>query len=183
MFVDPRHRKVDSLRARESQYQVTLLGIRRHFPMFGGAFSSSFHSNNFTLLFYPASDRASERAIDCLLLFHIVNNMKNDPQQTTAPLKQRVAVIGGGVSGLAAAWHLQQQQQQQQQDYEDRLGGHAWTVPVVTKEGTTIDVDIGFMVFNHSNYPNMVEWFKALQVPEEESDMSLSVSLDNGNIE
>lgn len=99
--------------------------------------------------------------------------------------KQRVAVIGGGVSGLASAWHLQQQQGYEVHLWEaqDRLGGHAWTVPVMTKEGKAIDVDIGFMVFNHSNYPNMVEWFKALQVPEEDSDMSLSVSLDQGNIE
>lgn len=106
-----------------------------------------------------------------------------------ASTKQRIAVIGGGVSGLAAAWHLQQQQQEEGcyevhlWEAEDRLGGHAWTVPVPTKEGNTVNVDIGFMVFNHSNYPNMVEWFKALQVPEEDSDMSLSVSLDQGNIE
>ena len=94
-----------------------------------------------------------------------------------------VAVIGGGVTGMAAAWHLAVNTVHTVQLFEaqDRLGGHACTVKVPGN----IDVDIGFMVFNHSNYPNMVEWFKALysnhhQVQEEDSDMSLSVSLDEG---
>lgn len=93
--------------------------------------------------------------------------------------KKKVAVVGGGVAGLAAAWHLAQNAKDQYDvhlfEAEERLGGHAHTVTV---DG--VDVDIGFMVFNHDNYPNMVKWFEALQVPEENSDMSLSVSLDHG---
>jgi cyclopropane-fatty-acyl-phospholipid synthase len=91
---------------------------------------------------------------------------------------RKVAIVGGGVSGLSAAWHLHANASHVQVELfeaADRLGGHAYTVSV---EG--VDVDIGFMVYNESNYPNMTRWFEKLNVPEESSDMSLSVSLDGG---
>ena len=40
---------------------------------------------------------------------------------------------------------------------------------------------VGFMVCNNANYPNLTRWFDALGVATEESDMSLSVSLDGGD--
>jgi len=91
---------------------------------------------------------------------------------------RRVAIIGGGVSGLSAAWHLHENVENIQVELfeaEDRLGGHAYTMNV---DG--VDVDIGFMVYNDSNYPNMTKWFDKLSVPHEHSDMSLCVSLDGG---
>lgn len=94
------------------------------------------------------------------------------------PAKQkRVAVIGGGVTGLAAAWHLKTNTDYEVHLFEsqDKLGGHANTVNVAG-----VDVDIGFMVFNNDNYPNMCKWFESMGVEEEDSDMSLSVSLDKG---
>ena len=93
--------------------------------------------------------------------------------------RRRVAIIGGGVSGLSAAWHLHTNCNNVEIELfeaEDRLGGHAYTTTVA--DGT--DVDIGFMVFNDANYPNMVKWFESLGVQAENSDMSLSVSLDGG---
>lgn len=97
-----------------------------------------------------------------------------------ATKKKKVAIIGGGVSGLSAAWHLHTNTNNDVQlfEAEDRLGGHAHTMKV-----GDVDVDIGFMVFNSGpdcNYPNMTAWFKELGVEEEDSDMSLSVSLDGG---
>ena len=79
---------------------------------------------------------------------------------------------------MSAAWHLHQNVpgvQVELFEAEDRLGGHAYTMNV---DG--VDVDIGFMVYNDSNYPNMTRWFDKLSVPHEDSDMSLSVSLDGG---
>ncbi|GKY96368.1 hypothetical protein MPSEU_000596400 [Mayamaea pseudoterrestris] len=109
----------------------------------------------------------------------------NEPSKhpSSSEKKQIVAVIGGGVAGLSAAWHLHVNcNDYQVYLYEacDRLGGHAWTVPVVDENNKAVDVDIGFMVFNQAKYPNMVEWFQALNVTAEDSDMSLSVSLDQG---
>jgi predicted NAD/FAD-binding protein len=97
---------------------------------------------------------------------------------------RRVAVIGGGVAGLSAAWHLAENCPNVQVELfeaENRLGGHAYTVPVENADGSgKTNVDIGFMVFNESNYPNMIRWFEQLGVPNENTDMSLSVSLDKG---
>ena len=101
----------------------------------------------------------------------------NSGGNSSSKTKPRVAVIGGGVTGLSAAWHLQVNTLAQVELFEaaPRLGGHAYTTQV---DG--VDVDIGFMVFNHTNYPNMVRWFDALGIQEQDSDMSLSVSLDGG---
>ena len=108
----------------------------------------------------------------------------SDPhqQQQQQQRPQRIAVIGGGVAGLAAAWHLSQNTPHSVElfEAEDRLGGHAYTMPITDKsngQNAVVDVDIGFMVFNHTNYPNLVQWFQVLGVAEEDSDMSLSVSL------
>ena len=117
---------------------------------------------------------------------------------------KKVAVIGGGVTGLSAAWHLSENANATAEvtlfESEARLGGHAYTVPVPLKNNSnkkSVDVDIGFMVFNETNYPNMTKWFEVLSGSNEElapdggkfttsvltenSDMSLSVSLDDGD--
>jgi cyclopropane-fatty-acyl-phospholipid synthase len=94
-----------------------------------------------------------------------------------ATKQRRIAVVGGGVAGLSAAWHFHSNTPHHVElfEAEERLGGHAYSVDV---NGT--DVDIGFMVYNDANYPNMKQWFHTLGVQDEESDMSLSVSLDGG---
>ncbi|CAO2832203.1 unnamed protein product [Amaranthus hypochondriacus] len=88
----------------------------------------------------------------------------------------RIAVIGGGISGLGAAYELAKGGVEVVlYEKEDYLGGHAKTVRF---EG--IDLDLGFMVFNRVTYPNMMELFERLGIEMENSDMSFSVSLDNG---
>lgn len=115
---------------------------------------------------------------------------KDNNMTETTKKKKAVAVIGGGVSGLAAAWHLTANASDthtvQLFEADDRLGGHAYTCKVPVSDGDaaskkdSVDVDIGFMVFNNDNYPNMTKWFDALEVQQENSNMSLSVSLDHG---
>ena len=46
-----------------------------------------------------------------------------------------------------------------------------------------VPVDLGFIVFNEVTYPNLIRFFKHLNVPYEKSDMSFSVSIKNSNIE
>ena len=100
------------------------------------------------------------------------------------PIK-RVGIVGGGVTGLSAAWHLHTNCKGAFEvhvfEADDRLGGHACTVTVSPLgQGETTDVDIGFMVYNESNYPNICAWFDKMGIQSENSDMSLSVSLDDG---
>jgi predicted NAD/FAD-binding protein len=94
----------------------------------------------------------------------------------------RIAIIGAGVAGLGAAWSLCRDHEVVVYERERRLGGHACTVDVPTPRGPQ-PVDMGFIVYNERNYPNLVALFDHLGVPTEESDMSFAVSLDDGAFE
>ncbi|WP_454714417.1 NAD(P)/FAD-dependent oxidoreductase [Caulobacter segnis] len=95
---------------------------------------------------------------------------------------QRIAVIGAGISGLSCAWLLSQRHDVTLFEAGDRLGGHAHTVEVETPRGP-IPVDMGFIVYNEVNYPNLTALFKHLSVPTKPADMSLAISLDDGQLE
>lgn len=94
---------------------------------------------------------------------------------------QRIAVIGGGISGMAAAWLLSPSRHVTLIEAEPRLGGHARTI-MAGKRGDQ-PVDTGFIVFNRVNYPNLVGMFEALDVPTAPSTMSFGASFDNGACE
>ncbi|WP_376697347.1 NAD(P)/FAD-dependent oxidoreductase [Wenzhouxiangella sp. EGI_FJ10305] len=87
----------------------------------------------------------------------------------------RIAIVGAGVSGLYAAWHLSQRHEVTVFEAEDRLGGHADT-QVVDDEGVPRSIDTGFIVFNRAHYPLLTAWFGELGVESESSDMSFGVS-------
>jgi predicted NAD/FAD-binding protein len=94
----------------------------------------------------------------------------------------KIAVIGAGVAGLGTAWSLSQHHDVVVYEREPRFGGHACTVDA-PHNGRTQPVDIGFIVYNERNYPNLIALFDHLGVPTEESDMSFAVSLDGGRLE
>jgi predicted NAD/FAD-binding protein len=86
----------------------------------------------------------------------------------------KVAVIGSGIAGLAAAYALRHDAQVTLFEADGRFGGHAHTVDV-TLDGLTHGVDTGFLVYNHRTYPQLVRLFAELQVDTAASDMSFSV--------
>ena len=70
----------------------------------------------------------------------------------------RVAVVGSGISGLAAARLLSRSHAVTLFEAEARLGGHAHTVDA-TVDGITHPVDTGFLVYNRATYPHLVRLF------------------------
>ena len=95
---------------------------------------------------------------------------------------QKIAIIGSGIAGLAAAWRLSRTHEVTLFEASSRLGGHANTISTRIA-GTGVDVDTGFIVFNPPNYPNFTPLLEHLGVVSAPSDMSFSASLDNGTFE
>ncbi|MBI1220894.1 MAG: FAD-dependent oxidoreductase [Rhodobacteraceae bacterium] len=102
------------------------------------------------------------------------------PEARRAP-PRRIAVVGGGISGMAAALLLAPGNRVTLFETEPRLGGHARTV-VAGKRGDQA-VDTGFIVFNYANYPHLTRLFTELEVPVQRSDMSFGATLEGGRIE
>ncbi|HVI32311.1 NAD(P)/FAD-dependent oxidoreductase [Phenylobacterium sp.] len=96
--------------------------------------------------------------------------------------RRRIAVIGGGISGLSAAWLLSQAHSVTLFEADDRLGGHANTAEAPGHHGP-VPVDTGFIVYNEPNYPNFTALLDWLGVASRPADMALSVSLDDGAFE
>ncbi len=95
---------------------------------------------------------------------------------------KRVAVVGSGISGLAAARALAGEAQVTLFEAGSWFGGHTHTVDV-RLDGITHGVDTGFLVFNHRTYPNLVRLFGELQVETAPSDMSFSVQVRQDGVE
>ncbi|WP_119290114.1 NAD(P)/FAD-dependent oxidoreductase [Azohydromonas sediminis] len=89
---------------------------------------------------------------------------------------RRVAVIGSGISGLAAAWHLAREARVTLFEAGRWFGGHTNTVDV-TLDGVTHGIDTGFIVLNERTYPRLLALFAELGVPLAPSDMSFSVQV------
>ena len=73
----------------------------------------------------------------------------------------RVAVIGTGIAGNAAAWTLSKRYPVTVYDRDIRPGGHSHTV-TIDYDGTPLAVDIGFIVYNELNYPDLTALFAHL---------------------
>lgn len=92
--------------------------------------------------------------------------------------RDRVAVVGAGVSGLTAAYVLQREHDVTLFEAEDRLGGHAHTHDL-----GAVSVDSGFIVHNEATYPHLVRLFGELGVTTQDSEMSMSVRDESTGLE
>ncbi|KDQ50504.1 hypothetical protein JAAARDRAFT_74155 [Jaapia argillacea MUCL 33604] len=72
----------------------------------------------------------------------------------------KVAVVGSGVSGLAATWLLNEYSDHEVHLFEtdSRPGGHANTVKFQQEGRDPVDVDTGFIVFNPTTYPSFLSF-------------------------
>lgn len=92
--------------------------------------------------------------------------------------KLRIAIVGSGISGLCAGWLLSSRHHVTLFEADRRLGGHSHTV-----EAGGTPVDTGFIVYNDATYANLTALFTHLGVATRASDMSFSVSLNDGRLE
>jgi uncharacterized protein len=90
----------------------------------------------------------------------------------------RIAIVGGGISGLGAAYLLGRAHDVHVFERDRRPGGHANTV---VHDG--LPLDTGFLVHNERNYPLLTRLFRELGVATHESDMSFSVSCSGCGLE
>lgn len=96
--------------------------------------------------------------------------------------RKRIAVVGSGISGLAAAWLLAQRHDVTLYERDGRPGGHSHTVELDLPEGR-VAVDTGFIVFNERTYPNLTALFDHLGIATRATDMSFAASIDAGRFE
>ena len=94
----------------------------------------------------------------------------------------KIAVVGSGISGLSAAYYLSKKHHVDLFEKDDHFGGHSHTIDVLINE-KKVSVDIGFIVFNHKTYPNLINFFKENEIAIEKSDMSFSVNVKDTNFE
>jgi uncharacterized protein len=97
------------------------------------------------------------------------------------PKRQRIAIVGGGISGMAAAYKLSPRHDVTLYEAAPRLGGHARTKLAGLKGDQPVDT--GFIVFNYVNYPHLTRMFHDLDVPVEKSNMSFGATIDEGRVE
>jgi predicted NAD/FAD-binding protein len=103
-------------------------------------------------------------------------------------MDKKVAIIGSGISGLAAAHALCKHADVALFEAGSYFGGHTHTVDITlpTINGAvTHGVDTGFLVFNERTYPHLIKLFADLGVKTAKSDMSFSVQVpqEKGSLE
>ena len=90
-------------------------------------------------------------------------------------MKEKIAIIGSGISGLSAAYLLSKKYDVYLYEKNKRLGGHTRTL-YVGDYSKKIPIDTGFIVFNEKNYPDLTKFFQILNIDYRDSDMSFAVS-------
>ena len=94
----------------------------------------------------------------------------------------RIAIIGTGIAGLTAAWHLRDRHELVLFEANDYVGGHTATKDV-EQGGRRYAIDTGFIVFNDWTYPNFIALLTALGVPWQFSNMSFSLRCERSGLE
>lgn len=98
--------------------------------------------------------------------------ISNPIAETNGRNRPRVAVVGGGVAGIVAAWKLRDRADVTLFEQAPRLGGHTNTVEISSGPDAGTGVDTGFIVLNDRTYPNLHAFLRELDVPVRWSDMS-----------
>ncbi|MEJ2142951.1 MAG: FAD-dependent oxidoreductase [Gammaproteobacteria bacterium] len=94
----------------------------------------------------------------------------------------KIAVIGTGIAGNVAAYHLAKNHDITVFEANTHVGGHTHTHDIEW-QGKNYAVDTGFIVFNQKTYPNFIALLDELGVEAEPSNMSFSVKCERTGLE
>lgn len=87
-------------------------------------------------------------------------------------IRQKIAVVGGGVAGIVAAYLLQRKHDVVLFESNDYLGGHTRTIEIDDGPDAGTAVDTGFIVLNNQTYPLFMNFLGQLGVTTRVSEMS-----------
>jgi predicted NAD/FAD-binding protein len=94
----------------------------------------------------------------------------------------KIAIIGSGISGNVAAYHLNKEHDITVFEAGDYVGGHTHTHDIEWG-GIHYAVDTGFIVFNEKTYPNFIALLDELGVESRVTEMSFSVKNESSGLE
>jgi hypothetical protein len=94
----------------------------------------------------------------------------------------KIAVVGSGISGLAAAWLLAREHEVSLFEADERIGGHTHTHEIALGDATYA-VDTGFIVCNADHYPNFFRMLAELGIATRETTMSFAVRNERSGLE
>ena len=96
-------------------------------------------------------------------------------------IKKRIAIIGSGISGLSAAYHLHDEYQVTLFEKEDYFGGHTDTHQLVI-DNQTVNIDSGFIIFCREFYPNFCMMLDSIGIESKNTNMSFSAYNRQSNV-
>jgi predicted NAD/FAD-binding protein len=94
----------------------------------------------------------------------------------------KIAIVGSGIAGNVAAYHLCREHDITLFEAADHVGGHTHTHEI-EHEGQRVCVDTGFIVCNDRTYPRFLALMDALGVALQPGDMSFSVTCAASGLE
>ena len=95
----------------------------------------------------------------------------------------RIAVIGGGVAGIASSYLLQRKHEITLFEKNDYVGGHTHTIVLEREPDRGLPIDTGFIVLNDRTYPLLNRFLAQLGVPIRKTDMSFSYACRETGLE
>jgi predicted NAD/FAD-binding protein len=94
---------------------------------------------------------------------------------------ERIAIVGGGIAGISAAYYLSRAHEVTLFEANPRLGGHACSVKI--QEGAkSFYTDTAFLIFNSHSYPRFVKFLGDLGLSHTIAKADMSIGIEVGGL-
>ena len=94
----------------------------------------------------------------------------------------KIAIIGSGIAGNVAAYHLNKEHDITLFEQNSHIGGHTHT-HLINDAAAELNIDTGFIVLNDRTYPNFIKLLDELGVEIQKTEMSFSVKCEHTGLE